>query len=547
MTPGVPWHYSACHVQADPLLDLAGPLRPAYEAVDWAATPLGPMADWHPALRHATAMALDSEFPITLLWGPERVMVYNAGYVEQIIDKHPAALGRRVQDVFPEAWDAIEPLVQQVFDDDPPGLLEDQFFPLDRNGFLEETYFTFAYSALRDADHTVLGVIDISSETTTQVLARRRLELLGLLGDRLAGVRGTAEVLGVTTEVLAEGVADMPVAEVWLPGLSQRTSGGVLPEAPLDELPAGELLLTETPTGRVAWVPLGPYDEEAGAQPLLVVRLNDMLAPDDPYLGFLRLLGSTIRQALERARVSDAERRISETLQRSLLPQPPEVPGLVIAARYLAAAEQAQIGGDWYDAFVLADGTTVAVIGDIAGHDQDAAAEMAQVRSLLRGVVLTAGSSPASALEQLDTVVQGLDLGTVATLVVTTISAPATDGHRTVRWSNAGHPPPVLIGAGGGARLLEATPDVLLGLIRAPRHEHETDLAPGETLLLYTDGLVERRGISITDSLGWLRDVLDRSPARAAEPLCEHLVAGLSPALDDDIALLAITAGGVAA
>lgn len=279
----------------------------------------------------------------------------------------------------------------------------------------------------------------------------------------------------------------------------------------------------------------------------MVVRLNDMLAPDEAYLGFLRLIGSTIAQALERSRLADAERRISETLQRSLLARPPEVPGLAIAVRYRAAAEQAQIGGDWYDAFTLADGTTVAVIGDIAGHDQDAAAEMAQVRSLLRGVTLTTGARPAAILEALDSAVQELALGTVATLVVGVIAPPAPDGSRTLRWSNAGHPPPVLVGETGPSRLLTTEPDVLLGLAAADRREHELTLGPGDTLLLYTDGLVERRGTSMTVSLAWLTAAVDRAPRADAEHVCDHLLDQLGPALDDDVAILAITARPAAA
>jgi len=534
-------------VPDDPLLDLAGSLREDYRAVDWASTPLGPMESWPPSLRHATALAFDTPFPVTLLWGPEFIMVYNAGYVGQIADKHPAALGRPCEDVFPEAWDTIGPLLRRVLGGEPAEWTEDAFFPLERQGFLEETYFTFSYSPVRDEEQRIVGVIDIATETTTQVLARRRLALLSELGEQLAAVQGTAEVLACATAVLRSGVADLPVAEIWLPGLTTRTSGGVLPEAPGTAPGTGDLVLERTATGTVAWLGLGAPTAEG--QPLLVVRLNDMLAPDEAYLGFLRLLASTLLQALDRARTEDAERRIaeaqrsiSETLQRSLLTEPPIVPGLRIAARYHAATEQAQIGGDWYDAFPVADGAVFAVIGDIAGHDQHAAAEMAQVRSLLRGVALTSGAGPAAVLEALDSAVQDLGMNTIATLVVAVISPPDAAGSRTLRWSNAGHPPPVLVGAASPARLLDTRPDVLLGLTSVSRSEHERALAPGETFLLYTDGLVERRGVSLTDSLDWLTGALDAAPDPLADPLCEHLLGALGHGVEDDVAVLAITA-----
>lgn len=532
----------------DPLLDLAGPLRDAYAAVDWAATPLGPMADWSPALRSATALALDTRFPVTLLWGPEYVMVYNAGYVEQIADKHPVALGSPCRAMFPEAWDSIGPLLDRVMAGEPANWTEDAFFPLLRHGFLEETYFTFSYSALRDEQQRIVGVIDIATETTTQVLARRRLALLSDLGEQLAAVQGTSELLARAAAVLQAGVADLPVAEIWIPGRSGRSSTGVLPAAPQSPPAVGEVLLEETPTGRVAWLALGPRTGDG--QPLLVVRLNDMLAPDERYLNFLRLLASTIGQALDRARAEDAERRIaeaqrtiSETLQRSLLTEPPAIPGLTIAARYLAAAEQAQIGGDWYDAFALADGSTAVVVGDIAGHDQHAAAAMAQVRSLLRGIAITTGAGPAAVLEELDRAVQQLHLETIATLVMAIISPAREDGRRTVRWSNAGHPPPVVAQESATARLLRTRPDVLLGMTTSTRQEHVATLIPGETLLFYTDGLIERRGVSLTDSLDWLLATLAAAPRSDAAPLCDHLLGALESAVDDDVAVLAITVG----
>ena len=166
--PGVP---------ADPLFQAAGSLRATYAEVDWAATPLGPVASWSPALRGAVDLMLQTRFPVTLLWGPEFVQVYNEAYVTMLADKHPRALGRPCRDVFPEAWEQVGPLMQGVLDGHGATWFEDASIPLQRGGILEEAYFTFSYSPVRGADGTIEGVMDIATETTGEVLDRRRLRL----------------------------------------------------------------------------------------------------------------------------------------------------------------------------------------------------------------------------------------------------------------------------------------------------------------------------------------------------------------------------------
>ena len=166
-------------VPDDALLAAAGDLRRAYQEVDWAATPVGPAALWSPALRSALDLALNTRFPVTLFWGPEFVLVYNEAFVELIGDKHPAALGRPARVVFPEAWDTIGPMMHAVLAGNGATWVEDERVPLWRSGRLEECWFTFSYSPVRGEDGVIEGVLDIATETTRQVLALRRLELLG--------------------------------------------------------------------------------------------------------------------------------------------------------------------------------------------------------------------------------------------------------------------------------------------------------------------------------------------------------------------------------
>lgn len=229
---------------------------------------------------------------------------------------------------------------------------------------------------------------------------------------------------------------------------------------------------------------------------------------------------------------------LAERLQRSLLTDPPTVPGVQLSVRYLPAVVHAEVGGDWYDAFRLPCGGTMLVIGDVAGHDVAAATTMAQVRGILRGIAQTVTESPAAVLDSLDRALAVFGVDTLVTLVVATLR-PLEDGTSVLNWSNAGHPAPVL-SAGGTARLLEHPADRLLGTGEpCTRADHQVALRPEDTLVFYTDGLVERRGAGLDEGTAWL---LDRVTALAGQPL-EFLSDGLLAGLDarlDDIAVLAV-------
>ena len=231
--------------------------------------------------------------------------------------------------------------------------------------------------------------------------------------------------------------------------------------------------------------------------------------------------------------------------QRSLLTSPPAPDGLRISVRYQPAAQEAQVGGDWYDAFITAAGSTLLVVGDVNGHDQTAAATMGQVRNLLRGMAYDSDDSPAVLLSRLDAALQGLQLDTLATAVLARVEQSASDrvrGVRRLRWSNAGHPPPLLRRPDGSVHVLEADPDLLLGLDPGThRGERVVEVRTGSTLLLYTDGLVERRDAGLDQGVARLAAVLAASGGGSAEELCAALLASIGPdGNDDDIALLVL-------
>jgi serine phosphatase RsbU (regulator of sigma subunit)/PAS domain-containing protein len=249
--------------------------------------------------------------------------------------------------------------------------------------------------------------------------------------------------------------------------------------------------------------------------------------------------------ALDNSRLYRHQRQLAEGLQRALLTEPPHAPGLRLAVRYEPAAEAAQVGGDWYDAFLQRDGGTVLVIGDVVGHDIVAAASMGQLRSVLRGIAVATGAGPAELLEEVDHAMVTLQFPTLATAVVATIE-PATagsGGRRTVRWSNAGHPPPVVVGPDGSvAEIQAAEPDLLLGVVPdARRGETVTVLDAGATLFLYTDGLVERRDLPLEDGIATLHDVLRDVAHEDLHAMCDAVLRRMLPATrTDDVAVVAV-------
>ncbi|MGY1624486.1 PP2C family protein-serine/threonine phosphatase [Geodermatophilus sp. SYSU D00965] len=290
---------------------------------------------------------------------------------------------------------------------------------------------------------------------------------------------------------------------------------------------------------------LGVYDRQFTAATVQTQAARLLLI----VLGTLVAVGACtlrLRREAQLARVSAevaAARAVvetAETLQRHLLGDPPDVAPLELAVRYRPAGRHARVGGDWYDAFRLEDGTTVLVIGDVAGHDAPAAALMAQTRGMLRGLAVTGPGSPAAVLTALDEVFAALRVRTLATVTVATLD-PRPGGGALLRWSNAGHPPPVLVRGDGRALLLERPVDPLLGVARSARRaDHEVALDPGDTLVLYTDGLVERRDAPLDDGFALLVMTLERVGRDPIEQVCDGVLSGVGGRGDDDVALLAV-------
>ncbi|HLM27857.1 MAG TPA: SpoIIE family protein phosphatase, partial [Thermoleophilaceae bacterium] len=251
----------------------------------------------------------------------------------------------------------------------------------------------------------------------------------------------------------------------------------------------------------------------------------------------LRLAADRIALAIQRAQLYEREHFAAQTFQRSLLPERlPEIPGLMVAARYMPAREEAKVGGDWYDVLELPGDAVGLAMGDVVSHGIRAASIMGQIRSAMRAYAFD-DESPGDTLTKLNAVMRGLDQRETATAVYLALDL----AERTLCLASAGHPPPLLIDPAGSAELLEAGRSVPLGVDAGTRYPEAVErLEPGSTILLYTDGLVERRGSSLNEGLERL---VSEATGQSAEPgpLCDRLIGALlgdQPPLDD-VAVLA--------
>ena len=260
---------------------------------------------------------------------------------------------------------------------------------------------------------------------------------------------------------------------------------------------------------------------------------------DEDDLLLLGLAADRVALAIDHARIYEREHRIAETLQRSLLPERlPELPGLDVAARYLPAASEAEVGGDWYDVIPIDSARVGLVMGDVAGKGLAAASMVGRLRSAMRAYALE-GHDPRTVVDRLNQLVfSELEDAEMATLIYLVVDPTENQ----ISWVNAGHLPPLLVGEDGLARFLEGARSVPLGVQPFPSYqEARAETVPGTTVLLYTDGLVERPGELLDDGLARLARVLQGTngePDRLLDDVLEALVP--EGAAADDIALLAL-------
>jgi hypothetical protein len=238
------------------------------EAVDWSATPLGPRDRWPRALEAIVRVLLASRHPMFLWWGESLVQIYNDAYAPSFgVGRHPDAMGQRGADCWKDIWPIIHPQIDQVMTQGRPTWNEDDLVPIERNGRVEEVYWTYGYSPVFDDEGRIGGTLVVCTETTNRVVSERRLKLLGTLWSTLlAAGSATAPIAGLLATALQSAAFDIPLALICVDDRVEHAVG-------LDERAVPAILAVCRPAARAERkvlphpVATGPWPEpvEAGS------------------------------------------------------------------------------------------------------------------------------------------------------------------------------------------------------------------------------------------------------------------------------------------
>ncbi|SDQ87554.1 SpoIIE family protein phosphatase [Quadrisphaera sp. DSM 44207] len=521
-------------------------------------------------------------FTATTGYPPEQALGRNCRFL-QGPDTDPAAVGR-----IRRALEREEGVVETLLN-----------YRADGTAFWNE----LSLSPVFDAGGRLVSYVGVQADVTPRVLvqqermaalaaereARSRLALLADVADAVAeldspsALREVAEVLvasrdsGWRAQWSAVLLVDGGVRVVAAVGVEDGVSRSSFP-VPRGGFPGGEHdplggLLAGTTAGPVAaslrerWAPgtltrwvageLGAARQDAftaiavpGRRGALALLLLGADAP--PGEDAAALLGEVARRvglSLENVRLYAREHALAETLQRSMLPEHLAVPGLDLWSYYAPSAEHAQVGGDWYDVLPLGGGAVGLVVGDVVGHDVEAAASMGQLRSVVRAYAFEQ-EEPGTVVMRVDQLVNGMRISRSASMVygrLRPLGPPGGAGGSAweLDWTRAGHLPPVLVRAGGdgrvaGVQLLDERGGTLVGVGDRPRSTASVVLGPGDVLVLYTDGLVERRSRPLAAGLERLREVCAVLAPSDAAGVGEQLLAALGDDPEDDLAVVVV-------
>ncbi len=258
----------------------------------------------------------------------------------------------------------------------------------------------------------------------------------------------------------------------------------------------------------------------------------------DDDVGLAQGVADRVAVGLRNANEYEREHELAERLQRAMLPTLASMRDLGLVARYRSATSGVHVGGDWYDAVTRPDGTVVLMVGDVTGHGVDAAVVMGKLQNALRAYALE-GHGPAASLRLVHDLLRGLDTPLYATAVVAELE-PATG---LLRWTSAGHPPPLLQDHHGDVSFLEVEHAPMLGIhipaeLEFPQHERE--LSPGSSVALFTDGLIERRTSDLDAGMARLVEAFRACDGDSLEDRAEHVLRTMlgSTDHDDDVCLL---------
>ena len=441
---------------------------------------------------------------------------------------------------------------------------------------LRWTAYVVDLSARQRAEHARIAAAARERAVQTEArVARERLSFLIRAGELVSVATDREELLSRAARLVVPGLADVCVT--FLPGDEGilRATSVAYPG------PAGEVTVTDLRDLRIprtgpllvqaAWetgrtIVKDTSGKRAGfGSPLqeIVDRVDPRsvlavpLMADGRPLGVITLgrtasrpgfagssdipvaedLGRQLAMGLANANMSAWNHTVAQALQCAVLPDAlPRIAGLDLAARYLPSTVGLDVGGDWYDVLALRNGRVGLAVGDVVGHNLAAASVMGQVRNLLRGYAVDKGD-PAAVLTTTDAALEQLLPDALATAAYAVLDLPSGQ----LAYASAGHPPPVCVTPSGAVSYLDADPDAMLGLGAGFTTRHR-QLAPGSTLLFYTDGLIEDRHRDLSDGLARLASAMRLAGDRTAEQTCAAVQAamvGTAPRADD-LCLLAV-------
>lgn len=309
---------------ADAIFADGGALGVRLRAIDWTTHPIGPPERWPESLLGAVRLLLSSSAPIALFWGREFYAFYNDAYAPVVGDKHPGLLAQPARQHYPELWDLLEPLLHRVIDSGKSFWARDHAFPLNRHGYLEETYFDVSFDPVRVADGTVRGVLCIVSETTGRVVGERRMHALGELAGRLADAPDDHALVSGTVGVLAGYPHDLPFCELLLPdgdaaGQGWTDAGRDVVERVLADgtvrLAPARYFLAEPPATAAPEAVVLPITVGTRTVGVLVAGVSRRRRLDGDYRDFLDLLATQVSRAVSRLRAVEHERAEAAALR----------------------------------------------------------------------------------------------------------------------------------------------------------------------------------------------------------------------------------------
>jgi serine phosphatase RsbU (regulator of sigma subunit)/anti-sigma regulatory factor (Ser/Thr protein kinase) len=381
----------------------------------------------------------------------------------------------------------------------------------------------------------------LSSEDAVAAVAGEAVEAMGATGAAIGLVDGAGTSLDITIALAGQEAprrrtrapldSSISLCEAFNTGRAIDVSGSEW----LERFPDGFWMLGHLGTTLMVR-PLVAGADRLGAIGLAFDDRRE-LAPEDIEL--FDAIAGQVGLAVRRVQTFESETQIAATLQDSLLPTKlPTIPGVDLWACYIAGADGLEIGGDWYDVVALDDGSVCLAVGDVCGHGLEAAAAMGQLRSAWRALASDEGATPASVLTSLDRFAD--DMPGVPFSTVAVVRLDPANGN--LDYGCAGHPPPLVLAPNGEAHYLPGGRSMPLGVPwQGERHEHGVRLEAGSTILLYSDGLIERRGEPIDRGMQRLRDVAAaRSRIADLEPLGKELAKLSLANQEDDITLLMV-------